>query len=252
MVGRMKRTEPGRSYQVPARTARTGGALGRLGYPVAMPASRVARRARLAAARARGRLRRVRGAGRSFDPTGPCTGRRHGAGRLPGPRGARPEDLPRRRAREPQFGAQLHAERAGAAGRGGHRRGALRRRHVDVRGRAGRRPGRVPRARPGRRRSGHFFAPTAQTAAGPGSSASPPRRSPGGRAAGSTRRPATDPDGHHLAGGRARRRQRGHHQRPARSPHPGGDRRVSVDADVAVHRATRTGQAHRRPGWCRR
>ena len=35
-----------------------------------------------------------------------------------------------------------------------------------------------------------------------------------------------DPDGRHLAGGRARRRQRGHHQRPARSADPGRDRRV--------------------------
>ena len=123
MVGRIGRTIPGRSYQVPGRTARPRGGLGRdSGYPVtACPDP-----ARLGRPRARPRAscsppaaaqRRA-----SFDPTGACTGDGRAAG--PTRTSRRASRRPTRRARPDTLdsGRNCSADNLGTLADAGHRR----------------------------------------------------------------------------------------------------------------------------------
>ena len=156
------------------------------------------------------------------------------------------------RRRDARLGTQLHAEQSRAARVARHRRGPLRGRHVDVRGRAGRRPRRLPHGRPDADDLATFYAPSAQTAARTKINGDPTRPSPAGRAIGSTRRPRRS----------TRRSSSGRRPSPTSStsssattcPTRGSRTRSTrlVDADVPVHRPTRARQAHRRPGGARR
>ena len=196
MVGRSAGTEPGRvvpgASDAPPAPAASVGRLAATLWPCP-PSRRVGAAPRSPSSCSPPAAPRMRAA--SFDPTGRVHDRRPAAGRLPRPRGARPDDLRGAPPGDARFRAQLHAEQPRAARVARHRRGPLRRRDVDVRRRAGGRPGRVPHdtASTADDLADVLHAERAQTAAGRRSPGDRGRRSPAGPAAGSTRRPASGP-----------------------------------------------------------
>ena len=168
MVGRIR---------APDRDARTRcsrapppptGALGRdTGYPVGHAPSRSGLVASsLLALLVLARLLPAR-AGAVVRSDRPLHRRRPRAGRLSGPRGARPEDATTSAAPETlDSGRNCSPANLGLARGAGHQRGSLRRRDVDVRGRAGRGPRGVHRAGPRPRTRSATSTTTSADAAG--------------------------------------------------------------------------------------
>ena len=194
--------------------------------------------------RARARARRSHACGGaappSFDPTGSCSADGRAARRLPGPRGARPGELPGRTARDARFRTQLLRGRTSARSRPG------------ASGRCASPAGRG-RSGPSGPRSSRSSARHGLTADALADVLHGQRQ---GRGAGPTSPAHRQPmiagrPGHRLdtkTGERVqtvvvwpaaaeRRRQRGHHQRPAGCPDPGRHRRVRRTADAALRRS---------------
>ena len=191
-----RRTTPGRAYQVPGRTTPARGAArsGHLPYPSGhAPLDSPA----VLAARPRrgdpGRLRRRRAAVVRSDRA--VHRRRLGAGRLPGPRGAHPDDLrgPRRRTRSTRAATARPRTSAVLARRRASTEIRFARRDVGLRRQPGGRARRLQRAGPDRRRASPTSTPTSARGGEPdrGHRRDRRRRSPAGDAAASTPRPAS-------------------------------------------------------------